>query len=142
MAGERIWPGLGGIRDVARSALESHGYDPAEHHETVAELETALGEAILDTVAEIMRERGLKRENEYALDGTGPTEPEQGGKQYGYRRYADGRPTVGPIPRAQVLARMREDKGVVPVERPGIPGAWRPWTDSAELARAAEQGDR
>jgi hypothetical protein len=69
----------------------------------------------------------------------GEPEPGRFGKHYGYRLYANGSHVVGPIPREQVLKRMRNDKGVVPVERPGIPGAWRPWTDSAELAREAEQ---
>lgn len=78
VAEERIWPGLGGIYDMARSALESHGYDVNEHSDVAAALEEAFGEAILDTITKVFREHGLKRENEYATEPDAPTE-ETGG---------------------------------------------------------------
>jgi hypothetical protein len=67
MRGDMIWPGLGGYRDMAAGLLASHGYDPEEHREVVVDLEATLGEDILDAVADVMREHGLLRENEYAM---------------------------------------------------------------------------
>ena len=73
-AKETIWPGLGGIYDMARIALESHGYDADEHRDVLYDLEEAFGEAILDTIADVFREHHLKRENEYAAAPDAPTE--------------------------------------------------------------------
>lgn len=71
---ERIWPGLGGIFDMAHIALESHGYTAEQHRDVLYDLEEAFGEAILDTIEEVFREHGLKRENEYAARIPGDAE--------------------------------------------------------------------
>lgn len=71
---ERIWPGLGGIYDMARIALESHGYAVSEHRDVAAALEEAFGEAIIDTIEDVFREHGLERENEWAARTPGDAE--------------------------------------------------------------------
>jgi hypothetical protein len=53
--------------------------------------------------------------------------------EYGYRFY-DHAGCVGPLTREQVLAKLRDDNAVFPVERRAIAeGRWSGWADSDDL---------
>lgn len=54
-------------------------------------------------------------------------------KQYGYRFY-DTRECAGPLPRDEVLAKLRDDLATIPVERHQLTNSvWSSWHESHEL---------
>lgn len=54
------WSPLSGMRDVAKTLLAEWGHDPAEHPELVDEMEIELSGALIETAADLMRDRGLR----------------------------------------------------------------------------------
>jgi hypothetical protein len=56
----QYWSPLSGLRDLARALVADWEYDADEYPAMLDELEQALGEAIVDTAQEIMREHGLE----------------------------------------------------------------------------------
>ncbi|MFJ4637541.1 hypothetical protein ACIP69_18190 [Streptomyces hygroscopicus] len=53
------WSPMTGMRDVAVDLLAEWGHDPADHSELLDEMEIELSGALVDTAADLMRDRGL-----------------------------------------------------------------------------------
>ncbi|MEU2180254.1 hypothetical protein [Streptomyces thermolilacinus] len=53
------WSPLTGMRDIAATLLAEWGHRPEDHPALLAELETELSGALIDTAADVMREHGL-----------------------------------------------------------------------------------
>ncbi|OMI34446.1 hypothetical protein [Streptomyces sparsogenes] len=53
------WSPLTGMRDVAANLITEWGHDPADHPELLDDMEIELSGALIDTAADLMRDRGL-----------------------------------------------------------------------------------
>jgi len=51
---------LSGMRDLGAVLVAEWGHDPADHPELMAVLEVELSGALVETAADLMRERGLR----------------------------------------------------------------------------------
>lgn len=53
------WSPLSGMHDVAANLVAEWGHDPADHPQLVDEMELELSGALIETAADLMRDRGL-----------------------------------------------------------------------------------
>lgn len=53
------WSPLSGMHDVAANLVAEWGHDPADHPELADDMELELSGALIDTAADLMRDRGL-----------------------------------------------------------------------------------
>lgn len=50
---------LSGMRDLAAGLIDEWGHDPADHPDLLDEMEIELSGALIETAADLMRERGM-----------------------------------------------------------------------------------